>query len=226
MAGCPTHSRFSNEWDRVLKPRFVIPVTDTTQFFTHDGWSTASACIATASMASALAAEVTMAIPYRGTTSCTTYFLTAGTYNKANLLQSQRMAELFCRTLFQYRDAGKLEVHAFVVMPNHVHLLITVPEGITLERAMQYVKGGFSFQAGKLFNLRGPVWQKSFVDRRVRDVAECKRYRDYIHQNPVRAGLASRAEDYVYSSAKPSFKLDELPQRLKPNASDKSVMRR
>ncbi len=68
-----------------------------------------------------------MAIPYRGATSCATYFLTAGTYNKTNLLQSDRMAELFCRQLFGYRDAGKLKLHAFVVMPNHVHLLITVP---------------------------------------------------------------------------------------------------
>jgi REP element-mobilizing transposase RayT len=93
-----------------------------------------------------------MAIPYRGTTSCATYFVTAGTYNKTNLLQSDRMAELFCRTLFHYRDADRLKMHAFVVMPNHVHLLITIPEGTTLERAMQYVKGGFSFHAGKLLN--------------------------------------------------------------------------
>ena len=167
-----------------------------------------------------------MAIPYRGTTICATYFLTAGTYNKTHLLQSDRMAKLFCRTLFEYRDAGKLEVHAFVVMPNNVHLLITVPEGTTLERAMQLVKGGFSFKAGKLFNLGVPVWQKSFVDRRVRDAAECKRYRDYIHQNPVRAGLAARAEDYVYSSANSSFQVDELPQRLKPSALDEPVMHR
>lgn len=157
-----------------------------------------------------------MAIPYRGATSCATYFLTAGTYNKTNLLQSDRMAELFCRQLFGYRDAGKLKLHAFVVMPNHVHLLITVPEGTTLERKMQFVKGGFSFEAGKRFNMRGPVWQKSSVDRRVRDASECESFRRYIHQNPVRAGLVRSAGEYVYSSANLTFQLDQLPQRLKP----------
>ena len=94
-----------------------------------------------------------MAIPYRGVTSSSTYFLTAGTCNKTNILQSDRMADLFCRTLLRYRDAGKLRLHAFVVMPNHIHLLITVPEGLTLERTMQFVKGGFSFEE------RGSFWR-------------------------------------------------------------------
>ena len=68
-----------------------------------------------------------MAIPYRGTTTAATYFVTAGTSFKQNLLQSDHMAELFCETLLHYRDAHKFQVHAFVVMPNHFHLLLTVP---------------------------------------------------------------------------------------------------
>ena len=111
--------------------------------------------------------------------------------------------------------AGKLRLHAFVVLPNHIHLLLTVPEGLTLERAMQLVKGGFSFEAGKLLSIRTPFWQKSFLDRRVRDAAECEKYRNYIHQNPVAAGLVGKAEDFVYSSTNPNFEMDELPQRLK-----------
>ena len=63
-----------------------------------------------------------MTIPYRGTTSSTTYFLTSGTYCKKNLLRSDRMAELFCQKLFCFRDEGRLLLHAFVVMPSHVHL--------------------------------------------------------------------------------------------------------
>jgi len=135
-----------------------------------------------------------MSVPNRGETSCSTYFITAGTYNKTHVLQSDRMGELFCKTLFDYRDAGKVIVHAFVVMPNHIHLLISVPEGVTLERVMQLVKGGFSYQAGKQFGIRTGIWQKSFVDRRVRDAFECIRFRNYIHQNPVRAKLVERAK--------------------------------
>lgn len=167
-----------------------------------------------------------MTIPHRGVTSCSTYFITAGTFNKTHVLQSDCMCQLFCETLFRYRDEAKLKVHAFVVMPNHIHLLITVPEGMTLERVMQLVKGGFSHHAGKLFDIRGAIWQKSFVDRRVRDASECLRFKHYIHQNPVRAKLVSKAEDYLFSSANPRFTLDDVPQRLKPPTFDEAFMHR
>jgi REP-associated tyrosine transposase len=88
-----------------------------------------------------------MTIPYCGATTASTYFITDGTYLKKRLLQSDRMAELFCKTLFRYRDAQTFRLHAFVVMPNHFHLILTVPEGSTVERAMQFIKGGFSCQA-------------------------------------------------------------------------------
>jgi len=74
-----------------------------------------------------------MAIPYRGTTTATTYFVTAGTSCKQNLLQSDRMAELFCETLFHYRNAYKFQLHAFVVMPNHFHY----KDGLEADRATQ-----------------------------------------------------------------------------------------
>jgi putative transposase len=167
-----------------------------------------------------------MAIPYRGVTSSSTYFLTAGTYNKTHILQSERMAELFCEVLFRYRDAGKFSLHAFVIMPNHIHLLLTVPEGLMLERTMQLIKGGFSYEAGKRFDMRGVVWQKSYVDRRVRDAVECSRFREYIHQNPVRAGLVAVQEKFAYSSASERYQLDEVPQRLKPVTISEPIMHR
>ena len=121
---------------------------------------------------------------------------------------------------------ARLELGAFVVMPNHIHLLRTVPDGQTLERTMQYVKRGFSYEAGKRFGIHGPLWQKSYVDRRVRDALECERYRGYIHQNPVRAGLVGTAEEFAYSSMNQALLLDELPQRLKPEVLTTPVMHR
>ena len=136
------------------------------------------------------------------------------------------MSQLFCKTLFRYRDAGKLELHAFVIMPNHIHLLFTVPPGQTLERTMQLIKGGFSHEAGKQFGISGPIWQKSYVDRRVRDATECRRFCEYIHLNPVRAGLVEAPEEFAYSSANWQFRLDELPQWLKPQFEQESSMHR
>jgi len=57
-------------------------------------------------------------------------------------------------------------LHEFVLMPDHFHLLITPLS--TLERALQLIKGGFSFRAKKELGFLGEIWEKSFYDRRVR----------------------------------------------------------
>jgi putative transposase len=157
-----------------------------------------------------------MTIPYRGTTGDGTYFVTASTLQKKALLQSDRMASLFVKTLLEYRSQCKFELHEFVVMPDHFHLLISPI--VTLEKAVQFIKGGFSFRAGKAFAFRGAIWQTSFYDRRVRDAAEYFSFRKYIHENPVKRGLADSPEHYPYSSASGKFALDGVPQRLKPGS--------
>jgi len=125
------------------------------------------------------------------------------------------MANLFCEILLRYRAEKRFLLHEFVVMPNHFHMLLSVPAGATLERALQCIKGGFSHEARQRL---GPceIWQTSFVDRRVRDAAEYARFREYIHQNPVRARLVEQAQNYRYSSLNPAFELDDVPQWLKP----------
>jgi putative transposase len=155
-----------------------------------------------------------MTIPYRGTTGDGTYFVTSSTFQKKALLQSERTATLFIETLLGYRSQDKFKLHEFVVMPDHFHLLITPI--VTLERAVQLIKGGFSFRAGKLFRVRGNIWQPSFYDRRVRDATEYESFRRYIHWNPVKRGLAGTPEQYTCGSASANFVLDPAPQRLKP----------
>ena len=158
-----------------------------------------------------------MAAPRRGNTGYSCYFITASSFQKRSILQSDRMAGLFLDVLLHYRAQGKYLLHEFVVMPDHFHLLIT-PRG-SLERAMQLIKGGFSFRAKKELGFVREIWQPSFYDRRVRDIGEYCAFREYIRQNPRKGGLAIRAEEYRYSSAWPGLVLDEAPQRLKPLAS-------
>jgi REP-associated tyrosine transposase len=128
------------------------------------------------------------------------------------------MAGLFLDVLYSYRDQQKLLLHEFVVMPNHFHLLITPSADISIQRAMQFIKGGYSFRAKKELGFQGELWQKSFYDHRVRDWEELVRFRNYVHDNPVRRGLAASACEYPYSSANPKFTLDEVPERLKPSS--------
>jgi putative transposase len=114
------------------------------------------------------------------------------------LLQSERNATLFIDVLRSYVAAGKFKVHDFVVMPNHVHLLMTVEENMSIEKAVQFVKGGFSYRLKKEFGHSGEVWQRGFSDVRVEDRESFLRHREYIAQNPVNRGLVDLPEKFPY----------------------------
>ena len=105
--------------------------------------------------------------------------------------------------LAHYREQSKYALHEFVVMPDHLHLLITPAIDISLERAVQLIKGGFSYRLGK--SRRGLVWQESFTNHRIRDEQDYVDHCEYIRMNPVRAKLVERPELYPYSSAGVKF---------------------
>jgi len=158
-----------------------------------------------------------MAKPPRDLSSapCQVYFLTISCAGGRSLFRSERMATLFLETLNDYRAQGKFEVHEFALMPNHVHLLISSGSGVTLERAVQFIKGGFSFRAGKEVGFNGEIWQRGYVDHRIRDAGDYAHHREYIHQNPVRAHLCEDARTFAYSSANTACAMDAAPQGLK-----------
>ncbi len=116
----------------------------------------------------------------------------------------------YYNVLFSYQNQRKYRLHEFVVMPDHFHVLLTSVPPVTLEKSVQFIKGGFSYCARKELGLIGEPWQTSFYDHRVRDGDEYSRFRHYIHMNPVRRGLVPRPEEFPYSSA--MLKLDEVPQ--------------
>jgi len=155
-----------------------------------------------------------MAAPSRGTTGHGCYFITASTFQKRSILQSDRMAQLLVDVLFHYRQQGKYLLHEFALMPDHFHVLITPLT--TLERAMQLIKGGFSYRAKRELAFIHEIWEPSYYDRRVRDGHEYAAFHEYIRQNPVRRRLAGTAEEFRFSSAWRGFQLDAAPQRLKP----------
>jgi putative transposase len=142
-----------------------------------------------------------------------TYMVTSETWGRRSLFRVDRWAELFIYTLQHYKGSA-YQLHAFVVMPDHFHALIT-PVG-ALERAVQFIKGGFSHAAKVELGSNMEVWQKGFSDHRIRDGADFEVHVRYIHQNPVRAGLCDNVTEYPYSSASGKYPLDEVPQRLKP----------
>ncbi len=104
-----------------------------------------------------------------------TYFVSASTHEKRFLLQSERMAQLFIEVLYHYRNDEKFLLHAFVVMPNHFHIIITPCAGTTLERAMQLIKGNCSYRMKKEFGKTCALWQPGYFDYRVRDEGDFKK---------------------------------------------------
>ena len=114
------------------------------------------------------------------------------------LLQSERNALLFVDVLRSYMKARKFKVHDFVVMPNHVHLLITIGGTMTIEKAMQLIKGGFSYRLRKDFGYAGEVWQAGFSEVRVENGQSFRAHREYIAQNPVDAGLVDLPEEFPF----------------------------
>jgi putative transposase len=141
-----------------------------------------------------------------------TYFVTSSTSGRRMLFHNQKWAGLFLDVLFHYREKGYL-LHEFVLMSDHFHLIITPKT--TLEKAVQFLKGGYSFRA-KEFKFPWEIWQKGFSDHRIRDGSDFDTHRNYVHQNPVKKGLVCNPQDYPYSSASGKFDLDPAPQWLKP----------
>jgi putative transposase len=123
-----------------------------------------------------------------------TFFLTAITHNRRRLFQLAANAEIFLETLQHYRRAGHYKLHAFVVMPDHIHLLLTTAD---LPAAMKLIKGGFSHRLASNF----PTWQRGYTDHLVPNAAHFESRRTYIHQNPVRAHLTPTPALYPHSSA-------------------------
>ena len=146
-----------------------------------------------------------------------TFFVTSVTDGRRALLQSERMAKLLIDVFNENRHKGRFLLHEFVIMPNHFHLLITPSEDVSLEKAIQFIKGGFSYRVKKELDLNFAIWEKSFTNHRIQDAEDYAHHRRYIHQNPVKTRLVEKAELFPYSSAFPGAELDAAPPRLKPS---------
>jgi putative transposase len=114
------------------------------------------------------------------------------------LLQSERNAELLIDVLRSLVAERKFELHDFVIMPDHLHLLLTVYDEMAIEKALQLVKGRFSHRLSHDFGYKGEVWQRGFSEVQVMNRESFEIHREYIAQNPVKAGIAACADEYPF----------------------------
>ena len=128
------------------------------------------------------------------------FFVSSKTSQGRPLLQMEKPALLFIDVLRSYTLKGTFKVLEFVVMPDHFHVLVKLDGNTSIERAVQLIKGSFSFRRKRELGLKGEVWQRGFSEVRVMDQESFFAHKEYIDQNPVKAGLAKSAEEYPYCS--------------------------
>ncbi len=139
-----------------------------------------------------------------------TYLVTAVTAERRRLFQVTATAELLERTILDYHAQGRFLLHAFVIMPDHFHALITPAPDVSLEKALQFIKGGFSFR----LNSKHDVWMRSFNESQIVSEEKFMSCVHYIEANPVRRGLVAAPEAYSFSSAARG-RLDPMPLHLR-----------
>jgi putative transposase len=138
-----------------------------------------------------------------------TYFVTVVIGGRRALLQNDAHATLLSKLIFDFRDEGRYFLHAFVVMPDHLHLLITPSYDHSVERCVECIKGGFSRALGKDSRPAEEIWQKGFHEHRIRHSEDFVVHISYIAQNPERWGL--REHKHVHAHGP---QLDTMPKHL------------
>lgn len=123
------------------------------------------------------------------------HFLTFSCYNRSPYLANRASRDRFELALEQIRRRYVFHVFGYVVMPEHVHLLVSEPKRATLARAVQALKTSVSKQSRQK-----PFWQVRYYDFNVFSSAKHSEKLRYMHRNPVTRGLVSRPEEWMWSS--------------------------
>jgi putative transposase len=138
-----------------------------------------------------------------------TYLVTAVTAQRRSLFQVTATAELLEQTILDYRGQEKFLLHAFVIMPDHFHALITPAPDVSLEKALQFIKGGFSFRLKSKLD----VWMRSFNESQIVSEEKFINCVRYIEENPVRRRIVATPNEYRFSSVSCGL-LDPMPSHF------------
>ena len=137
-----------------------------------------------------------------------TYAITISTFQQHRHFQRTANAELFIATLFQHREKARFQLHGFVVMPDHVHVLITPAINESTAKCIQYIKGGYSFAARQ--HSAGTICHSGYHEHRIRDIEDFNNQLQYIANNPSR----KQYEDYPHVHTRFADRINPIPSDL------------
>jgi REP element-mobilizing transposase RayT len=127
--------------------------------------------------------------------------VTTITTKREPIFKISEAADIVLETILFGREQQWYYLLSFVIMPDHVHLVI-IPREKKISDCMKSIKGFSARKINELLNKRGSIWQSGFYDYILDSEEKALSRMRYIEDNPVRKGIVTHAEDYVYSSAK------------------------
>jgi len=136
------------------------------------------------------------------------YFVTTSSFLSQPIFLKNQRASIITNHIYAANDGLIEHLLAFAIMPNHLHLLFVPKSGVTISQVLHYIKKGSSRVIHEQDQGRGRLWTRRFHDRGIRSEEQLRKTIEYIHYNPVKAGLVKKAEDYWWSSANPRWKTD------------------
>ncbi len=128
------------------------------------------------------------------------HFVTFSCYRQLRFLNNERVRDLFLECFERARQRYRLRVFGYVVMPEHIHLLVSEPELGSLATAIQALKISISRRTSSNRKRLAPLWQKRYYDHNVRDYESFVEKLRYIHRNPVKRGLCKDPIEWRWSS--------------------------
>jgi REP element-mobilizing transposase RayT len=136
------------------------------------------------------------------------YFVTANVHHKQKIFLNAKIADMVLSALFFLRDKSYYRFYSFIIMPDHLHLLILPEKNKTLSQIMHSLKSYTAKKINDLLGRSGKVWQDGFYERVMRNEDDLREKASYIENNPVRKKLVEHPETYLYSSAHCREKMD------------------
>jgi REP element-mobilizing transposase RayT len=133
------------------------------------------------------------------------YFVTTCTAEQHSIFSDNANAQIVVDAIRWLRERGRVWILGYVVMPDHVHLMMVLREGHCLASVMRVWKGFASRRLSRRIGRGAPIWQDGYYDHMVRNSKDLRDCLAYMHYNPVRKGFADDPERYAFSTANPAL---------------------
>lgn len=136
------------------------------------------------------------------------YFVTTTTQERRPLFKNQENACILSQLLYNQRKRGRFYLLEFVIMPEHLHLMIAPRDKTKVSFIMQEIKKGSARLINQKNRRRGKIWMDEYFETAIRNEKDFWQRIDYMKNNPVKRGLVEKTEDYPFGSANKSFETD------------------